>query len=119
MLPCGVYLWQQRVSGVKLPRSWQQLCGSRLSSLVCPWLAPPTLSACCVGVFVSPFWAALVSLADLELSIHQASWHPKLLHEDYMPHPSKLGLDEHGLDAGGVCTVQDLKIGDAVLPFDS
>ena len=36
-----------------------------------------------------------------------------------MSHPSKLGLDEHGLDAGGACTVQDLKTGDAVLPFDS
>ena len=71
------------------------------------------------GVFVSQLWAALVSLADLELSIHQASWHPKLLHADYMPHLSKLGLDERGLDAGGVCTVQDHKIGDAVLPFDS
>ena len=71
------------------------------------------------GVFVSQLWAALVSLAELKLSTHQASWHPKLLHADYMPHPSKLGLDEHGLDAGGVCTVQDLKICDAVLPFDS
>ena len=71
------------------------------------------------GVFVSQLWAALVSLAELELSIHQASWHQKLLHTDYMPHPSKLGLDAHGLDAGGVCTVQGLKIGDAVLPVDS
>ena len=51
------------------------------------------------GVFVSQLWAALVSLAELELSIHQASWYPKFLHADYMPHPSKLGLDEHGLDA--------------------
>ena len=41
-----------------------------------------------------------------------------LASETHMPHPSKLGLDEHGLDAGGVCTVQDLKIGDAVLPVD-
>ena len=70
------------------------------------------------GVFVSQLWVALVSLAELELSIHQASWYPKFLHADYMPHPSKLGLDEHRLDAGGICTVQDLKIGDAVLPFD-
>ena len=71
------------------------------------------------GVFVSQFWAALVSFAELELSIHQASWHPKLLHADYMPHPSKLGLEEHGPDTGGVFTVQDLKIGDAVLPVES
>ena len=49
------------------------------------------------GVFVSQPWAALVSLAELELSIHQASWYPKFLHADYMPHPSKLGLDEQGL----------------------
>ena len=32
-----------------------------------------------------------------------------------MPNPSKLGLEE----LGEVCTVQDLKIGDAVLPVDS
>ena len=43
-LPCDTYLWQQWVSGVELPRSWQQLCGSWLSTLLCPWLAPPTLS---------------------------------------------------------------------------
>ena len=36
-----------------------------------------------------------------------------------MPHPSMLGLDEHGLDAGGVCTAQDFTIGDAVPPVDS
>ena len=71
------------------------------------------------GVFVSQLWAALVSLAELELSIHQASWHPKLLHENYISHPSMLGLDEHGLDAGGVCTEPELKIGDAVLPVDT
>ena len=46
-LPCGAYLWQQWVSGVELPRTWQQLCGLRFSTLVCPWLSPPTLSAWC------------------------------------------------------------------------
>ena len=71
------------------------------------------------GVFVSQLWAALVSLAKLEISMHQAPWHPKLLDADYMLHPSRVGLYEYRLDAGGVCTVQDLKIGDAVLPFDS
>ena len=44
------------------------------------------------GVFVLQLWAALVSLTKLEFSVHQASWHPKLLHADYMPHPSKLGI---------------------------
>ena len=46
-LPCDTYLWQQWVSGGELPRSWQQLCWLRLSTLVCPWLAPPILSAWC------------------------------------------------------------------------
>ena len=50
--------------------------------------------------------------------MHQESWHPAFLHSDEIPHPSKLGPDEHGLDASGMSTLQDLKIGNVVLPSD-
>ena len=83
------------------------------------WLDVTPLYVCFHSVFVSQLWAALVSLAELELSVHQASWQPKLLHSDDMPHPSKLSLDEHGLNAGGVGTLKNLQVGDVVLPADS
>ena len=36
-----------------------------------------------------------------------------------MAHPSQLCLQQHGLNTGGVSTVQDLSVGDAILPGDS
>jgi len=123
---CVTFLWQKRASGIVLLHSWQQLCGLRFSILVCPQhalqflrLDMTPLYVCFLSVFVSQLWAALVSLAELELSVHQASWHPKLLHSDDMPHPTKLSLDEYGLNAGGVGTLQVLQVGDVVLIFPS
>ena len=47
--------------------------------------------------------------------IEQASRDVILLLVEDMPHPSELGLDEDGLDAGRFSTVQDFKVGDIVL----
>jgi len=33
-----------------------------------------------------------------------------------MPHPSELGLEQLGINAGRVSMVQDLQVGDAILP---
>ena len=52
-------------------------------------------------VFIPQFWSTLVSFAGLEFSIHQASQHPTLLHSNHVSNPSKLGLDDDGLYAGG------------------
>ena len=67
-------------------------------------------------VFIPQFWSTLVSFAGLEFLIHQASRHPRLLHSNYVSNPSKLGLDDGGLYAGGLCLIEDLQIGDVVLP---
>ena len=71
------------------------------------------------SVFETQSWAASVSFAELEFPIQQASWHPELFHSDNVPHQTKLGLNEHGLDAGGLGTLYDLNVGDMVLPADS
>ena len=106
-LPCGAYLWQQWVSGVELPRSWQQLCGLRLSTLVCPSLVPLTHSAWCdtTGDWL---WRRLciTALGGLGFFCRAGALHTS-------------GVLASETDAGGVCTVQDLKIGDAVLPDNS
>ena len=82
------------------------------------WLGVTQLDIGLNSVFVLQFWVSLVSLAKLELTMHQESWHPELLHSDWIPHQSKLGPDEHGLDASGIDTLQDLKTGNVVLPSD-
>ena len=75
-LPCGAYLWQQWVSGVELPRSWQQLCGLRLSTLVCPWLTTPALSAWCDTTWDS-LWRCLciAALGGLGFSCRAGALH--------------------------------------------
>ena len=70
-------------------------------------------------VFIPQFWSTLISFAGLEFPVHQASWHPTLLHSNHVSNPSKLGLDNGGLYAGGLSLIEDLQIGDVVLPPDS
>ena len=64
-------------------------------------------------VFIPQFWSTLVSFA-----VHQASRYPTLLHSNHVSNPSKLGLDVGGLSAGGLSLIEDLKIGDVILPPD-
>ena len=71
------------------------------------------------SVFIPQFWSTLVSVAGLESPVHQASRHPTPLHSNYVSKPSKLGLDDGGLYAGGLSLIEDLQIGDVVLPPDS
>ena len=70
-------------------------------------------------VFIPQFWSTLVSFADLEFPIHQASQHPTLLYSNHVSNPSKFGLDDGGLSAGGLSLIEDLQISDVVLPPDS
>ena len=39
-----------------------------------------------------------------------------LMHAEDMPHPSELGFDEDGFEAGGLSTVHDFNVGDMILP---
>ena len=70
-------------------------------------------------VFIPQFWSTLVSFAGLELPVHQASRHPTFLHSNHVSSLSKSGLDDGGLYAGGLSLIEDLRIGDVVLPPDS
>ena len=70
-------------------------------------------------VFIPQVWSSLVSFAGLEFPVHQACRHPTLLHSNHVSNPSKLGLDDGGLYAGGLSLIEDLQIGDVVLPPDS
>ena len=88
-------------------------------SLQVPWfdVAPLEMGFNCV--FIPQFWSTLVSFTGLELPVHQASQYPTLLHLNHVSNPSKLGLDDGGLYAGGLSLIEDLQIGDVVLPPDS
>ena len=68
-------------------------------------------------VFILQFWSTLISFTSLKFPVHQASRHPTLLHLNYVSNPSKLGLDDGGLYAGGLSLIKDLQIGDVVLPI--
>ena len=70
-------------------------------------------------VFIPQFWSSLVTFAGLKFPVHQASRHPSLLYSNYVSNPSKLGLDNGSLYAGGLSLIEDLQIGDVVLPPDS
>ena len=70
-------------------------------------------------VFIPQFWSTLISLVGMEFPVHQASWHLTLLHLNHVSNPSKLGLDDGGLYAGGLSLIEDLQIGDMALPPDS
>ena len=48
--------------------------------------------------------------AGLEFPIHQESRHSTLLHSNPVSNPSKLGLDDGGLYAGGLSLIEDLQI---------
>ena len=65
-------------------------------------------------VFIPKFWSTMISFAGLKFPVHQASRHPTLLHSNRVSNPSKLGLDD-----GGLSLIEDLQIGDVVLPPDS
>ena len=54
-----------------------------------------------------------------ELSIKQLSWHAVLLHPDDMSCLTKLGLEEQCFSACCLDSIQDLKIGDLLLPADA
>ena len=69
--------------------------------------------------FILQFWSTLVYFAGLEFPVHQASRHPTLLHSNHVSNPSNLGLDDGGLYAGGLSLIEELHIGDVVLPPDS
>ena len=70
-------------------------------------------------VFIPQFWSTLISFAGLKFPVHQGSRHPSLLHSNHVSNPSKLGLDDGGFYAGGLSLIEDLQIGDVVLPPDS
>ena len=70
-------------------------------------------------VFIPQFWSTLIYFAGLKFPVHQASRHPTFLHTNHVSNPSKLGLDDGGLAAGGLSLIEDLQIGDVVLPPDS
>ena len=70
-------------------------------------------------IFIPQFWSTLVSFAGLEFPVQQASRHPTLLHLNHVSNPSKLGLNDGGLYAGGLSLIEDHQIGDVVLPPDS
>ena len=70
-------------------------------------------------VFILQFWSTLISFAGLKFPLHQASRHLTLLHSNHVSNPSKLGLDDSGLYAGRLSLIEDLQIGDVVLPPDS
>ena len=70
-------------------------------------------------VFIPQFWSSLVSFTGRELPVHQASRYPTFFHSNHVSNPSKLGLDDGGLYAGGLSLIEDLQIGDVVLPPDS
>ena len=80
-------------------------------------MAPLEIGFDCV--FILQFWSTLVSFASLEFPIHQVSQHLTLLHSNHVSNPSKLGLDDGCLNAGGLSLIEDLHIGDVVLPPDS
>ena len=69
--------------------------------------------------FLPQFWSTLVSFVGLEFPVHQASRDPTLLHSNHVSNPSKLGLDDGGLYAGGLSLIEDFQIGNVVLPPDS
>ena len=70
-------------------------------------------------VFIPQFWSTLISFAGLKFPVHQASRHLTLLHSNHVSYPSKLGLDDSGLYADGLSLIEDLQIGDVILPPDS
>ena len=70
-------------------------------------------------VFILQFWSTLISFAGLKFPVHQVSRHLTFLHSNHMSNPSKLGLDDGGLYAGGLSLIKDLQISDVVLPPDS
>ena len=75
-------------------------------------VVPLEIGSDCVSI--PQFWSTLVSFAGLEFPVHQASRHPTLLHLNHVSNPLKLGLDD-----GGLSLIEDLQIGDVVLPPDS
>ena len=88
-------------------------------SLQVSWIDVAPLEIGFDRVFIQQFWSTLVSFAGLEFHVHQASRHPTLLHSNQVSNPLKLGLDDGGLYAGGLSLIEDLQIGDVVLPPDS
>ena len=71
------------------------------------------------AVFEALQWPALLSLPLTELAIEELLWDSVTVHPDDMPRPSELGFENHSLNAGGFCTIQDLKVCDPVLSFDA
>ena len=70
-------------------------------------------------VFIPQFWSTLISFAGQEFPVYQASRHATLLHSNHVSNPLKLGHDDGGFYAGGLSLIDDLQIGDVVLPPDS
>ena len=84
-------------------------------SLQVSWIDVAPLEIGFDHVFIPQFWSTLVSFASLEFPVHQAFRYPTLLDSNHMSNPSKLGLDDDGLYAGGFSLIKDLQIGDVVL----
>ena len=58
----------------------------------------------------------LASFVEHQLSIKQWAWHAVFLHPDDMSYPTKVGLEKHCFNVCCLDSIQDLKIGDLVLP---
>ena len=80
------------------------------------WLDPAPVQTGFDAALEAFLRSTRVPLAMDKFTIQQACKDAILLHAEDMPHPSELGLDEDGVDAGGFSTVQDFKVGDMILP---
>ena len=62
----------------------------------------------------SPLWGH-----HCEVTIKQMTRYAVIVYSNNMPHPAKLSVKQHSLDAGGAGALQDFQIGDTVLPENS
>ena len=78
------------------------------------WLDLAPLQIGFDAVLVALLMSIRVRFGMGKFTIQQASRDAILLHAEDMPHPPELGLDE-----GGFSRVQDVKVGDMILPAQS
>ena len=88
-----------------------------LAGVICLfWLDRAQVKIGFDAVLVGLLKSTRVPFAMNYLRTQQASRDAKFLYAEGMPHPSELSLDAYGFDADGFSTVQDIKVGDMILP---
>ena len=70
------------------------------------------------SVFVAEFLTTCISLSIRELSIKDLFWKPIVWLPTDMPSPLKLQLYDTSFNASGVCSLQDIVIGNSLIPFN-